>query len=115
LIEIILVECAEKLGMASGTIKDDQISASFFDGVYRPQNARFNGSSAWCVSAENGSGAFLEIDLGDIKRVTWLGFQGFGDGYVSNFMIQYKRSKTEKNWRNLVERLPFNTSKIMVS
>ena len=106
-------ECNKKLGMASGAIKDEQISASFFDGIYKPEHARFNGNSAWCVSAENGSGAFLEVDLGGIKRVTWLGIQGFGDGYVSNFTIQYKRSGTEKHWRNYVERLPFNTSKIM--
>ena len=100
--------------MASGAIKDDQISASYFDGIYRPEQARLKGNSAWCVSAENGSGAFLEVDLGEIKRITWLGIQGFGDGYVSNFTIHYKRRKTDKHWRNYVERQPFNTSKIMV-
>ena len=101
--------------MASGVIKDEQITASFSDGVYKPQHARFHGNSSWCVKSENGSGAFLDVDLGEIKRVTWVGIQGFGDGYISNFTIQYKRRKTEEQWRNFVERLPYNTSKIVVS
>lgn len=111
---VLFLECRQRLGMASGAIRDDQISASLFDETYRPEQARFHGRSAWCVSAKNGPGAFLEVDLGDIKRVTWLGIQGFGDGYISNFTVQYKRVKTEKYWRNLVERLPFNTSHITV-
>lgn len=100
--------------MASGDIKDDQISASFSDGTYRPEHARFHGNSSWCVNAETGPGAFLEVDLGAIKRVTWIGIQGFGDGYISNFTIQYKRTKTDKRWRNFIERLPYNTSNIVV-
>lgn len=114
IIIIIFLECHNKLGMASGDIKDEQISASMFDGTYKPEQARFRGNSAWCVAARNGSGAFLEVDLGEIKKVTWLGIQGFGDGYVSNFTIQYKRRKVDKYWRSFVERLPFNTSNIVV-
>jgi hypothetical protein len=100
--------------MASGDIKDDQISASFFDGIYRPEQARLYGNSAWCVSAKNGLEAFLQVDLGEIKRVTRLGIQGFGNGYISNFTIRYKRRKTDKYWIHFVERLPYNTSNIMV-
>ena len=100
--------------MASDAIKDDQISASSFDGIYRPELARFHGDSAWCVSNKTGTGAFLEVDLGETKRVTWIGFQGYGDGYVTNFTLQYKRSETEKRWRNFVERLPYNTSHFKV-
>ena len=100
--------------MASGDIKDDQISSSFSDGINRPEHARFHGNSSWCIDAEAGPRTFLEVDLGEIKRVTWIGIQGSGDGYVTNFTIQYKRTKIYNSWRNFVERLPYNTSNIVV-
>lgn len=108
-----VVECQEKLGMRSGLIKDHQISASSFYDIHRPELARFGNKSAWCVSAENGPGAYLEVDLNEVKRLTWLGLKGFGNGYVTNYTIQYKRRKENKNWRSMVERLPQNITKIL--
>ena len=101
--------------MTAGSITDQQISASSYYGTHRPNLSRFNGESAWCVSAEKGRGAYLEVDLGLVKRLTWLGTQGHGKGYVNNYTIQYKRRKENKYWRPLVERLPQNISKIIVS
>lgn len=95
--------------MSSGAIADKQIKASAFDGEYAASKARLNATSAWCVTSLNATRSFLEVDLGRVMRVTGIDIWRFTEGYVTNFTIEYKRTRDQR-WISMIERLPFNTS-----
>ena len=65
-----LLDCVVSLGMASGNIKDRQITASStLSDEWLPKFARLNGNKAWCGKPNDKSDKdeYLQIDLGKVN------------------------------------------------
>ncbi|XP_057713821.1 neuropilin-2a isoform X1 [Corythoichthys intestinalis] len=70
--------CSMALGMESGKISDDQISAStsFYDNRWLPRQARLNNNdNAWTPS-EDSSKEYIQVDLQFLKVLTGIATQG---------------------------------------
>ncbi|KAM8872480.1 neuropilin-2a isoform 1-T1 [Synchiropus picturatus] len=70
--------CSTALGMESGKISDDQISASssFYDNRWLPRQARLNnGDNAW-TPAEDSNKEYIQVDLQFLKVLTGIATQG---------------------------------------
>ncbi|XP_078603365.1 CUB and sushi domain-containing protein 3-like [Branchiostoma floridae x Branchiostoma japonicum] len=87
--------CADPLGMESGAIPDDSITASsYWDTDHEPYRGRLNGVDgvgAW-AALTNTIGEWLQVDLGEINRVTGTIIQGRDDHYnqwVTSYKLQY--------------------------
>ncbi|XP_054158121.1 epithelial discoidin domain-containing receptor 1-like [Oppia nitens] len=99
------------LGMESGVIPDDDITASssYNQQSVGPQNARLNreiASGAWCPSrqltAPLSGTEWIQVNLHSLYVVTGIAIQGrFGNGvgveYVEGFWIEYSRDNGT-NW-----------------
>ncbi|XP_050425447.1 discoidin domain-containing receptor 2-like [Adelges cooleyi] len=110
-----LSQCMSALGMQSGAIKDDDLSASssFEIGNVGPQNARVRTEregGAWCpkepVTREPKE--WLEVNLHAVRVITSVETQGrFGNGqgqeFTEAFLIDYWRPKLGKwvRYRNI--------------
>ncbi|XP_019626183.1 PREDICTED: uncharacterized protein LOC109471335 [Branchiostoma belcheri] len=89
--------CQDPLGMESGAIPDDSITASSFVGAtLEPYRARLNGvagNGGWAVQT-NVIGEWLQVDLGEMKLITGTITQGraFGrdlEQWVKSYKIQH--------------------------
>ncbi|KAI8516785.1 hypothetical protein Bbelb_053660 [Branchiostoma belcheri] len=87
--------CKYPLGMESGTIPDDSITASSFWGdnleTYRGRLNGVTGGGAWAAET-NTIGEWLQVDLGEKKRVTGTIIQGRNRDYpqwVTSYKLQY--------------------------
>ncbi|KAI8510753.1 hypothetical protein Bbelb_116690 [Branchiostoma belcheri] len=90
--------CTDPLGMESGAIPDDSITASSTYGFNRePYRGRLNGVAgvgAWAVLT-NTIGEWLQVDLGEMETVTGTIIQGrYGvlhnvDQWVTSYKLQY--------------------------
>ncbi|KAI8487880.1 hypothetical protein Bbelb_343280 [Branchiostoma belcheri] len=87
--------CTDPLGMESGAIPDDSITAYSIWGVgYEPYRGRLNGVTgvgAWSVRT-NAIGEWLQVDLGEMKTVTGTIIQGRyhnADQWVTSYKLQY--------------------------
>uniref|UniRef100_A0A3B3UDU5 Neuropilin 2a n=1 Tax=Poecilia latipinna TaxID=48699 RepID=A0A3B3UDU5_9TELE len=70
--------CSSALGMESGKISDDQITAStsFYDNRWLPRQARLNNDdNAWTPS-EDSNKEYIEVDLHFLKVLTGIATQG---------------------------------------
>ncbi|XP_051914679.1 neuropilin-2a isoform X2 [Hippocampus zosterae] len=70
--------CSMSLGMESGKISDDQISAStsFYDNRWLPRQARLNNhDNAWTPS-EDSNKEYIQVDLHFLKVLTGIATQG---------------------------------------
>nr|AAI63576.1 Neuropilin 2b [Danio rerio]AAI63589.1 Neuropilin 2b [Danio rerio] len=70
--------CSNDLGMESGKISDDQISASssFYDGRWSPRQARLNfDDNAWTPN-EDSNKEYIQVDLHFLKVLTGIATQG---------------------------------------
>ncbi|XP_029597218.1 neuropilin-2 isoform X2 [Salmo trutta] len=70
--------CSTVFGLESGTISDDQISASssFYDGRWSPRQARLNNiDNAWTPS-EDSTKEYIQVDLHFLKVLTGIATQG---------------------------------------
>ncbi|XP_056321201.1 neuropilin-2b isoform X1 [Danio aesculapii] len=70
--------CSNDLGMESGKISDDQISASssFYDGQWSPRQARLNfDENAWTPN-EDSNKEYIQVDLQFLKVLTGIATQG---------------------------------------
>uniref|UniRef100_A0A674PQ82 Neuropilin n=1 Tax=Takifugu rubripes TaxID=31033 RepID=A0A674PQ82_TAKRU len=70
--------CSTTLGMESGRISDDQISASttFYDNRWLPRQARLNNNdNAWTPS-EDSNKEYIQVDLQFLKVLTGIATQG---------------------------------------
>ncbi|KAM9820723.1 neuropilin-2a [Neosynchiropus ocellatus] len=70
--------CSTALGMESGKISDDQISASssFYDNRWLPRQARLNnGDNAW-TPTEDSNKEYIQVDLQFLKVLTGIATQG---------------------------------------
>jgi len=70
--------CGFPLGVNNGELLDDLFTASSYNVNNEPWSARLNrviGGGGWCA-ANNITGEYLLIDLGEKKRVTGISTQG---------------------------------------
>ncbi|XP_078597656.1 lactadherin-like [Branchiostoma floridae x Branchiostoma japonicum] len=88
-------DCTAPLGMESGAIPDDSITASSYwnEIGHEPYRGRLNevdGVGAWAVRT-NTIGEWLQVDLGEIDRVTGTIIQGRHSGpqWVTSYKLQY--------------------------
>ncbi|KAI8502469.1 hypothetical protein Bbelb_200570 [Branchiostoma belcheri] len=87
--------CTYPLGMESGAIPDDSITASStWDVAHEPYRGRLNGVAgvgAWSART-NTIGEWLQVDLGEMKTVTGTIIQGRyhgDDHWVTSYKLQY--------------------------
>ncbi|KAI8490368.1 hypothetical protein Bbelb_316360 [Branchiostoma belcheri] len=87
--------CTDPLGMESGAIPDDSITASSTWGVgcesYRGRLNGVAGVGAWCVKT-NTIGEWLQVDLGEMETVTGTIIQGryhHADQWVTSYKLQH--------------------------
>ncbi|CAH1255660.1 MFGE8 [Branchiostoma lanceolatum] len=85
--------CLDPLGMESGAIPDDRITASSYWGPdHEPFLGRLNeviGVGAW-VAMVNVIGQWLQVDFGEVKRVRGTMIQGrHGGQWVKSYKLQY--------------------------
>ncbi|XP_042162746.1 neuropilin-2b isoform X2 [Oncorhynchus tshawytscha] len=70
--------CSNALGLESGKISDDQITASssFYDNTWLPRQARLNnGNNAWTPN-EDSNKEYIQVDLHVLKVLTGISTQG---------------------------------------
>ncbi|XP_066294614.1 lactadherin-like [Branchiostoma lanceolatum] len=90
--------CSDPLGMESGAIPDDSITASSFHSAdLVPYNGRLNGvagGGAW-MAISNTIGQWLQVDLGEMKRVTGTIIQGRRntEQRVTSYKLQYSTDR----------------------
>ncbi|XP_037552357.1 neuropilin-2a [Nematolebias whitei] len=70
--------CSMALGMESGKISNDQISASttFYDNRWLPRQARLNNDDNGWTPSEDSSKEFIQVDLHFLKVLTGIATQG---------------------------------------
>ncbi|KAM3585026.1 uncharacterized protein V6R79_005423 [Siganus canaliculatus] len=70
--------CSMALGMESGKISDDQISASttFYDNRWLPRQARLNNDDNAWTPAEDSNKEYIQVDLHFLKVLTGIATQG---------------------------------------
>lgn len=110
-----LSDCNKPLGMESGEIKDEDVTASSSYNVASvgPQNGRLNrelSGGSWCPEKQISQGVYeyLEINLHKMHVVTEVATQGrFGNGigqeYAEEYMLEYWRPGLS-NWRRFRNR-----------
>ncbi|XP_072025436.1 uncharacterized protein [Amphiura filiformis] len=100
--------CARRLGMESGEITDEQMSASSNFNTMPPQNGRLhfesdvsNRKSCWGPRQELGQEEWLQIDLKNLHTITGIITQGDGDNWryhwVTTYRIHYASMKDGSN------------------
>ncbi|XP_073243651.1 lactadherin-like [Porites lutea] len=102
---LLIYRCSLPLGLESGQVPDAAFSASSMAGSKNgPERARLNGQSpgGWVAKANNGS-QWLQIDLGELVRVTKVATQGRRDAdhWVTQFSLSY--SLDETHWAEYKE------------
>ena len=87
--------------MQSGEILDSAITtSSFYDGLFKPANARLNifrGKCAWRPTNGGQQNAWIQVDLGDNKLVTGVSTQGRCDSIYSNWVESYMVSHSSSD------------------
>eukprot|EP00058_Branchiostoma_floridae_P006902 XP_002592390.1 hypothetical protein BRAFLDRAFT_67255 [Branchiostoma floridae] len=109
-----LPACLNPLGMESGAIPNDSITASsYYDHDLAPYLGRFNGvagGAAWAAST-NAIGQWLQVDLGGLKRVrvTIIQGRGISNEWVRSYKLQYStdgnsfRTYTDNDGSDMVD------------
>ncbi|XP_035659208.1 neurogenic locus notch homolog protein 1-like [Branchiostoma floridae] len=91
--------CTFALGMKSGYIKDDQLTASSWNTTwyYQPWGARLNGTKAWQTNTTDPS-PWLQVDLRPpvIPRyITSVQTQGLWAGWVASYTVEISNDTTD--------------------
>ncbi|XP_020614176.1 trichohyalin-like [Orbicella faveolata] len=92
----------EPLGMETGAIPDENITASSSAGPAPPKLARLNGLSAWC--AGKADDCFLQVNLGGLHLLCAVATQGNPGGnrdYVKRYKLM--SSADGENWTTYEE------------
>ena len=93
----LVYRCSLPLGLENGHVSDAAFSASSsLQAKYAPARARLNlqgnskGYGAWCAKTNDGK-QWLQIDFGELVRVTKVATQGQQDGnhWVTKFTLSY--------------------------
>ncbi|KAL4617320.1 macrophage mannose receptor 1-like [Arapaima gigas] len=90
--------CIQGLGMENGIITDSHLSASSSKPGREPKHGRLSGSSCWVPS--NPTNSWIQVNLGEVKKVTGVAIQGCPDAdhWVKTFKVQ---SSTDGiHWEN---------------
>uniref|UniRef100_A0A8C7F0Y0 Neuropilin n=1 Tax=Oncorhynchus kisutch TaxID=8019 RepID=A0A8C7F0Y0_ONCKI len=76
--------CSNALGLESGKISDDQITASssFYDNTWLPRQARLNNNNNAWTPNEDSSKEFIQVDLHVLKVLTGISY------YVITFKLE---------------------------
>ncbi|PFX13518.1 Disintegrin and metalloproteinase domain-containing protein 9 [Stylophora pistillata] len=83
-------ECVDPLGMQSGDIKDNQITASSSRPADLPHYGRLHNKKYWCAKEKN-KNEYIQVDLGQERTVNSILIQGRGNWYdwVTGFFLFY--------------------------
>ena len=86
---------ARALGMESGDIKDDQITASSFYGGRKPWRGRLYNGNFWAIAYSNPTDPWIQVDLLRSTVVTGIITQGAAgiEQWVKYLQIQYGDSE----------------------
>ena len=93
----LVYRCSLPLGLENGHVPDAAFSASSsYNAKHAPARARLNlqgnskGYGAWCAKTNDGK-QWLQIDFGELVRVTKVATQGQQDGnhWVTKFTLSY--------------------------
>ncbi|CAB4021654.1 Hypothetical predicted protein [Paramuricea clavata] len=91
--------------MQSGEILDSAVTASsFYDGFFKPANARLNifrGKCAWTPTNNGQQNAWIQVDLGDIKLITGVSTQGRCNAALPQWVKSYTVSHSSygQQWK----------------
>ena len=107
-LSIIQQDCSQPLGMESGKIKNEQITASTFLKHYEPYEGRLNlkGGRGW-YPEYNRQTEYLQIDFKRAINITAVATQGKSNvkGMLDVYVKEYKLSLSDngKNWKEYTE------------
>ncbi|KAI8501685.1 hypothetical protein Bbelb_209560 [Branchiostoma belcheri] len=82
--------CNVPLGMESGWITDDQITASPSGQDYPPRNARLHGNGCWIPSTPHSS--WLQVEFPTTMILTGIRTQGFRTGWITKYKVEYSET-----------------------
>ena len=82
--------CSVPLGMESGKIKDNQISAKTSDSGWEPYEGRLNNDRAWCSEDKEKGQEYFQVDLNRVRHVSEIGIQGVVHLFLKYFVKTYK-------------------------
>ncbi|XP_032227696.2 uncharacterized protein LOC5503440 [Nematostella vectensis] len=91
--EYVDLPCKAAMGMETGQIKDQQISASSYHSKsLNPQNSRLNGDRSWSAKM-NGKDQWIQVDFMQTAKITQVATQGRADAYqwVTSYRLEYSR------------------------
>ena len=79
------------LGMESGAIPDDKITASTFKAGYEARKARLNRNSCWMPMNRDRNTEYIKINFTSVTNVSAIATQGApNDGcWVTSFSLQW--------------------------
>ncbi|XP_005994800.1 coagulation factor VIII [Latimeria chalumnae] len=93
-------DCHEPLGLASGKIKDSQITASGHSGGWQPRQARLDNEGNYNAWSFHGRKSWIQVDLKRTMIISGIITQGarewFSSLFVSYYIISY--SSDAKIW-----------------
>ncbi|XP_071959831.1 lactadherin-like [Antedon mediterranea] len=83
--------CNNDLGIESGAIPNNQMTANDHYAHYAPFRGRLHGSSSWAAKTGNPRKHWIQVDLGNITQVTQVATQGAaGRGSrVTKYNVKY--------------------------
>ncbi|XP_074614387.1 uncharacterized protein LOC141874129 [Acropora palmata] len=83
-------DCVDRLGMESGYILDNQITASSYRPADLPQYGRLHNNKYWCAG-KNSKDEYFQVDLGQEKTVNEILIQGRSNWYdwVTGFHLYF--------------------------
>ncbi|XP_035666891.1 MAM and LDL-receptor class A domain-containing protein 1-like [Branchiostoma floridae] len=82
--------CNVPLGMESGWITDDQITASSADVDFPTSSARLHGNDCWIPSIPQSS--WLQVEFATTMILTGIRTQGFRTGWITKYKIEYSET-----------------------
>ena len=65
----LFIECVDPLGMQSGDIKDNQITASSSRPADLPHYGRLHNKKYWCAKEKN-KNEYIQVDLGQVSLIS---------------------------------------------
>ncbi|XP_038069182.1 scavenger receptor cysteine-rich domain superfamily protein-like [Patiria miniata] len=92
------------LGMESGAIPDDSITASsFYHEDYRPSKARLNVEKVGWIPRKK-AGQWIQVDLSEYTAITGVIVQGYRTmQHVKSFSVKYSDTAMKGEWKSLVD------------
>lgn len=93
-------ECNHPLGLISGSVKDNQITANDKRGYWEPHLARLNNQGKYNAWSTDKTGSWIQVDFQRPVVISQVATQGakqmFSSHYMVNYTISYSTDK--KKW-----------------